>query len=44
MCGGDCIKSDLERVGEEWEKLWIEELETVDRERSKSFSLRLFVV
>ena len=33
-CDGDCIKTDLERVGEEWENDRQEELENADRERS----------
>ena len=31
----DCIKSDLERVGEEWKNDRQNELETADSERSK---------
>ena len=34
-CNGDCIKIDLERVGEEWGNDRYKELETADRERSQ---------
>ena len=32
---GNCIKSDLERVGEEQKKMGEKELKTADRERNK---------
>ena len=32
---GDCIKSDLDRVGEEWEKDRCKESEAADRERKR---------
>ena len=30
---GDCIKRDLEKVGEEWDNDRMKELETADREQ-----------
>ena len=33
---GDCIKRDLERVGEEWGDYRSKELETADRKRTKT--------